>query len=1285
MLKPGDRFGDYKVIRLLGKGGMGSVFLLENDEGSEVAAKILDPATAGDHEARKRFLREAELALGVKHPNLIETFDVGEDPETGFCYILMEYAFGGSLADRIKMGPMAINDAIRIVYQIASVLELARQKGIVHRDIKPGNIMFGADGKAKLADLGIARGGIGGTETTTVTQTGMMIGTPAYMAPEQMLDAHHVDTRADIYSLGIVFYEMLTGKRPNHDDTVVQLMAKAVAGEPIPDVRTMRPEVSAAVAELVSLMCAMNAEERISTPAEVTTAISQIVHGREVTIVRKRPGTVAKKPAAKGRRRNPFPWKVLIPTGLLAGLAAAFAILAPRKEEPERQKPPSVKAEGQTVVRTNVIEKIVEKTVDRPAPKADEYRSPYVLKKISTLGPNTQKRLQDMGSRRRSGERRGVMVFGTLKVDGKYDGKDVASWAWMGNNGWFSADIWPRDGGAVRAREGRRLLFLRHGYEPLELDLSREADREWSADEAYDLGALEMRRLSEDRQCTLSLTVQLPPGIQEGELRLRIDNRKPCGYDWGLYSSLQKPSIEVLRKTVSSGEQVRIDGCTPTDYKLEICAEGCVRFKKDIDVSDATARNLKTVSLLRVKRAMFAVRPFSGGEWKVMSVLADNDQSLYPGGRSGRHVLRLDPYACDRGLSVSSFHQPSTYDDYGAVTTNMLDRQLASGAQAAPISLRPRRGAVDFFPGRIYRFRNSHLPIDTLIAFLEYREEPLKSPVAEVAGRKTDGGASGEGLQAITVEAPATCAKEKAKLEEMLGKIVPALNGLMGGTLKTAGRRIVVSDKCRGYSVSRDGDTLTLSPGMSGFPKQTMGVGERVAVFLSGLGRKESAHTEPCANAMDWYLSFRLRELLGSRFDGSEKFKGDLSGLGRNALKKDPDMTLYDLRGESQNRKVRKLVGSEKSTFAKEKCFWMFEQMRARNGDAIAGFLKAWEREQAAGNLADPVSQDDVAALFSVAVGEDLFDWFTSHGMPSSPDRTRVKAKFTGASTPAGWLDDLEIAKARAKASGKMILAAFEGSDWCGWCKKMEKDVYTQPDFMPRVTPRFVPVYIDKPRDRDFLSEKCRERNPELHGEYNIRGVPCVVILDAEGKEIGRVGGYKQNVDALMERVDALVGRAQDPSANICADEKCKRKAGGKTSTPAGMTDDFEASCEQAKKEKKRILLVFSGSDWCGFCKRLDDDVLSEKKFIRQVSRKYVPVYVDNPRDRSLLSAKAQDQNPGLVDRYSPNGYPTVVVTDADGEELARFSGYGGDGSSAFMRRLEDSVKDAERERKRRR
>ncbi len=113
MLNPGDRFGDYRVLRLLGKGGMGSVFLLENADGVQIAAKILDPATASDREARKRFLREAQLALGVKHPNLVETYDVGEDPETGLCYILMEYVPGGDLAGRIEQkGALPISEAL---------------------------------------------------------------------------------------------------------------------------------------------------------------------------------------------------------------------------------------------------------------------------------------------------------------------------------------------------------------------------------------------------------------------------------------------------------------------------------------------------------------------------------------------------------------------------------------------------------------------------------------------------------------------------------------------------------------------------------------------------------------------------------------------------------------------------------------------------------------------------------------------------------------------------------------------------------------------------------------------------------------------------------------------------------------------------------------------------------------------------------------------------------------------------------------------------------------------
>lgn len=341
LLAEGDAFGDYRVVCRLGKGGMGEVWLLRSPSGEEVAAKILDDSLSTDHEARKRFLREAELAMEVKHPNLVETYDVGEDPDTGLCYILMEYMPGGTLADYIKSnGALDVEDAVAVVSAMATVLELALQKGIVHRDIKPENIMFDVDGTPKLADLGIARSGASDSETTTLTQAGVMIGTPAYMAPEQILDAHHVDTRADIYSLGVVFYEMLTGERPNKDDTVVQILARTVKGEPIPDVRTLRPEVSASLAQLLNMMVVPDKDGRISTPGQITNAIDIIIRTdgfdmSKVTVKMHAAGGVAKSRAllknahAKlARAWKSVSWKVRATIGVLAGVSIVFFVLA---------------------------------------------------------------------------------------------------------------------------------------------------------------------------------------------------------------------------------------------------------------------------------------------------------------------------------------------------------------------------------------------------------------------------------------------------------------------------------------------------------------------------------------------------------------------------------------------------------------------------------------------------------------------------------------------------------------------------------------------------------------------------------------------------------------------------------------------------------------------------------------------------------------------------------------------------------------------------------------------
>ena len=261
--KSGDRFGDCTVERLLGRGGLGFVYLVRGSDGERYALKTLRAdVTATTPENKRRFAQEANLMMTMRHRNLVRVYDAGEDAERNICYIMMEYMPGGTLKDRIVAnGAMPVSDAIAIATQIAEALAMAHAHGVIHRDVKPDNILFAADGTPKLSDLSVAkllRGGGDGTET----MQGVIIGTPAYMAPEQIVDSSHIDARADVYSLGVALYEMLTGKRPNSDNTVMGMLAKAVKGDPLPDVRTMRPEVSASVAYVLSLMCSPKPENR---------------------------------------------------------------------------------------------------------------------------------------------------------------------------------------------------------------------------------------------------------------------------------------------------------------------------------------------------------------------------------------------------------------------------------------------------------------------------------------------------------------------------------------------------------------------------------------------------------------------------------------------------------------------------------------------------------------------------------------------------------------------------------------------------------------------------------------------------------------------------------------------------------------------------------------------------------------------------------------------------------------------------------------------------------------
>lgn len=281
-LSPGEMFGDFRVVRLVGKGGLSEVWLLEVEARHEFCAvKILDPEKASDGVLRKRFLSEAKLAMDIDHPNVVRVYDIGEDPTTRLCYILMEYVSGGTLADRIERdGKLPFADALALVRDLALLLSRAKAKGIVHRDLKPANIMFAADGSFRVADLGSVRvntDGAGRLSAELTARIGAFVGTPAYMAPEQMVDPRGVDSRADIYSLGVMFFEMLTGSRPYPNLSAVQIMAKAVTGEPIPDVRTVDPTVPAVIANVIRAMCEPDRMSRIDSPQWIADCCSRVL------------------------------------------------------------------------------------------------------------------------------------------------------------------------------------------------------------------------------------------------------------------------------------------------------------------------------------------------------------------------------------------------------------------------------------------------------------------------------------------------------------------------------------------------------------------------------------------------------------------------------------------------------------------------------------------------------------------------------------------------------------------------------------------------------------------------------------------------------------------------------------------------------------------------------------------------------------------------------------------------------------------------------------------------
>ncbi len=277
-LAPEDVVGRCKVVRELGTGGMGAVYLATHTTLQiDVALKILPPAMARERvEIAQRFIREAQLAARIRHPNVVSVMDADFDQSTGLYYIVFEYISGGSLAQRLRQGPLPESEALRIILDIAQALVVAAEHKIVHRDIKPDNIMLDHRGNAKLADLGLAKQDFAAAQVQ-LTQTGASVGTPSYMSPEQIRDAQNVDAQDDIYSLGATLYECLTGTPPyaaaNPYNAVGQILFS-----PTPDPRAIRSDISPELAEVCKKMMAKKKEDRYRDALSLVDDLQALKH-----------------------------------------------------------------------------------------------------------------------------------------------------------------------------------------------------------------------------------------------------------------------------------------------------------------------------------------------------------------------------------------------------------------------------------------------------------------------------------------------------------------------------------------------------------------------------------------------------------------------------------------------------------------------------------------------------------------------------------------------------------------------------------------------------------------------------------------------------------------------------------------------------------------------------------------------------------------------------------------------------------------------------------------------
>ena len=319
--------GRFRLIRRLGAGAMASVFLAEDVElGRRVAIKRLHPDSGA--EVAPRFRREMRVAASLSHPNVVKVFDAIE--HEGVVLLVMEYVDGPSLARRMGDGPLPPDAALAILRPLAAAVDHLHAQGVIHRDVKPANVMLDHEDRVKLTDLGIASA----AQATGITTTGTILGTPAYMAPE-MFDGDRATDAADVYSVAAIAFEMLTGRRAREGGTPAVVALRA-ATEPPPDVRDLWPDATALAAAITHGMARDPAERPASATAlvdEIAAALDEderapVADAAETEVV---PPAPAEPPRAEPARPAPAPppgRERRSPAVLVAAAAAALAIAA---------------------------------------------------------------------------------------------------------------------------------------------------------------------------------------------------------------------------------------------------------------------------------------------------------------------------------------------------------------------------------------------------------------------------------------------------------------------------------------------------------------------------------------------------------------------------------------------------------------------------------------------------------------------------------------------------------------------------------------------------------------------------------------------------------------------------------------------------------------------------------------------------------------------------------------------------------------------------------------------